>query len=54
MPITIHKIKKRYNHYGLRDMSSMSTTEYQQILANGALFWIDQHGFLRSTFSGQI
>ncbi|CZW67172.1 hypothetical protein JGT96_15065 [Enterobacter hormaechei] len=54
MPITIREIKEHYDYYGLHDMSSMSTAEYQQILANGALFWIDHHGFLRSTFSDEI
>lgn len=54
MPITIHEIKKHYDYYGLHDMVSMSTKEYQQILANGALFWMDHHDFVRSTLSDEI
>ncbi|HDF5712408.1 hypothetical protein ACNPNM_21140 [Klebsiella variicola] len=54
MPITIHEIKEHYDHYGLHDMCTMPTTKYQQILAKGALFWIDHHDFVRSTLSDEI
>ncbi|WP_333854158.1 hypothetical protein [Leclercia sp.] len=54
MPITIQEIKEHYDQFGLHDMSTMPTAEYQQALADGALFWIDHHDFVRSTLSGEI
>ncbi|ELZ2427941.1 MULTISPECIES: hypothetical protein [Klebsiella pneumoniae complex] len=54
MPITVHDIKEHYDQFGLHDMSSMPTAQYRQALANGALFWIDHHDFVRSTLSEEI
>ncbi|MEB2767327.1 hypothetical protein VC306_14265 [Citrobacter portucalensis] len=54
MPITIQEIEEHYDQYGLHDMSAMTMPEYRQALANGALFWVDHHDFMRSTLSGEI
>ncbi|WP_222889423.1 hypothetical protein [Enterobacter sp. C2] len=54
MPMSIQEIKEHYDLYGLHDMSVMPTAEYRQALANGALFWIDHHDFVRSTLSDEI
>ncbi|EJZ8388386.1 hypothetical protein ABQ473_25900 [Klebsiella oxytoca] len=54
MPITIQEIKDHRDQYGLHDMSAMPTVEYRKALANGALFWIDHHDFVRSTLSEEI
>ena len=54
MPITIQEMKEYNDQFGLHDMISMSTTEYRQVLANNALFWIDHHDFVRSTLSDEI
>lgn len=54
MPMSIQEIKEHYDLYGLHDMSVMLTAEYRQALANGALFWIDHHDFVRSTLSDEI
>lgn len=54
MPITIQEIKEHYDQFGHHDMSTMPIEEYQQVLTNGALFWIDHHDFVRSTLSEEI
>ncbi|WBU49956.1 hypothetical protein PF050_03200 [Kosakonia pseudosacchari] len=54
MPISIQEIKEHYDQYGLHDLSGIPVEEYRQALDDGALCWVDHHGFLRSTLSGEI
>ncbi len=54
MPMSIQEIKEHYDQFGLHDMGTMPTDDYRRALADGALFWIDHHDFVRSTLSGEI
>lgn len=54
MPITFQDIKAHKDYFGLRDLESMNTEEYRQVLRDGAILWIDHHDFVRSTFSEEI
>ncbi|RLO39188.1 hypothetical protein [Serratia marcescens] len=50
----IKKIKAHKDYYGINDLDTMHTNDYRRVLAEGALFWIDHHDFVRSTFSEEI
>ncbi|HGU6622633.1 hypothetical protein [Citrobacter braakii] len=54
MPITFQDIEKHRKMYGIQETDAMSIVEYRQALADGAIFWIDHHDFIRSTLSGEI
>ena len=42
MPVTTEEIKRHRELFGLEHPAA------------GAIFWVDHHGFLRSTLSGEI
>lgn len=54
MPMELKEIKEHQDQYGLHDLGTMNTADYRQALADGAMFWIDHHEFVRSTLSGEI
>ncbi len=54
MPITFQDIEKHRKMYGIQETDAMSIVEYRQALADGAIFWIDHHEFIRSALSGEV
>lgn len=54
MPMTLQEIKEHQDQFGTHDLETMSTSDYRQVLDDGAFFWLDHHDFVRSTFSGEI
>lgn len=54
MPKTLKEIRDHYDHYGITDIPTMDLPHYQQVLADGAFFWMDHHDFVRSTLSEEI
>lgn len=54
MPVTTEEIKRHRELFGLEHPTHTTTERYRQHLAAGAIFWVDHHGFLRSTLSGEI
>lgn len=52
--MTLQEIKEHQDQFGTHDLDTMSTSDYRQVLDDGAFFWIDHHDFVRSTFSGEI
>ena len=54
MPITLKDIKEHKDQFGIHDLDTMSTSDYRQVLADGAFFRIDHHEFVRSTLSEEI
>lgn len=51
MSITLQDIKEHKDHFGLHDLVTMSTEEYQKALSDGAFFWINHHECVRCTSS---
>lgn len=54
MPVTLQDIKEHHDYYGIADICTTHTTDYRQLLKDGAFLWIDSHDFVRSTFSEEI
>lgn len=52
--MTLQEIKEHQDQFGTHDLDTMSTSDYRQVLDDGAFFWIDHHDFLRNTFSGEM
>lgn len=52
--MTLQEIKEHQDQFGTHDLDTMSTSDYRQVLDDGAFFWIDHHECLRNTFSGEI
>ncbi|HHQ6617985.1 TPA: hypothetical protein ACSTL0_004446 [Serratia fonticola] len=47
-------IKNHYDHYGITALDTMETNQYRQLLKDGAFFFADHSGAVRSTFSEEI
>ena len=54
MGVTFQEIEKHRDFYGVGSVQDMNAVVYQQALEREALFFVDHHDFLRSSFSGEI
>lgn len=53
MPLELKEIDEHQNKYGIRNLETMHTTDYRQVLENEAFFWGDPHGFVMHQLSGE-
>lgn len=54
MSATLKDIKEHHDYYGITALDIMDTAQYRQLLKDGAFFFSDHSGAVRSTFSEEI